>query len=96
MICYSEKCLQKYPGGNCKMICTSSVQECNQVCATGGCTVQCDAEKCSLHYPWGAWKQMKSTTSNTTSTTAPSPICTNTGLQPSVVLRLVFSIVLYL
>jgi len=46
LFCDSETCQQDC--SNCTMICSSSVKNCMQVCRSGNCIYQCDAQACQL------------------------------------------------
>ena len=74
LFCDSEICQQDC--SNCTMMCSSSVKTCTQICPSGNCFYQCDAQNCQLNCGGGHCTKIKSSTtptSATSSTSATSP-----------------------
>ncbi|XP_078351294.1 uncharacterized protein LOC144636030 [Oculina patagonica] len=52
MICNADVCKQNCSGYQCKMICSSSVKECQQICGThAACRLSCKAASCKSDCP---------------------------------------------
>ena len=66
LFCDSEICQQDC--SNCTMMCSSSVKTCTQVCRSGNCFYQCDAQKCQGNCPGDNCTKIKSSTTSTSAT----------------------------